>query len=168
MGAEPILEATYGDERAPDGLEQSLVPWLNSLIQGVIPHLQPMTGFKETEGTELAEPIYKMDFLDESETVRLRELSLEEDDVGRSKAGQMENGHMGDEGDQVAPVRVEDAEHDLAHQVWKPDDWGWVTLKVKERATGKDWWQDAREIELELEDKESYVSLDILHSLLLT
>jgi hypothetical protein len=134
-----------------------LVPWLKSLIEGVVPHLQPMTGFKETEGTELGEPIYKIDFLDEHDTVRLRELSLEEDDERGSGAEDKQKGSHDVRGDQVAPVRVEDAEHGQAHEVWKPDDWGWATLRVKERATVKDWWQDVREIELELEDKNLYV-----------
>lgn len=158
LGAEPILEATYGDERAPDGLEQSLVPWLESLIEGVIPHLQPVDGARETDRTELADPIYRVEFLHETELSRIEDLRLDEEEQYKrddKAAESLVNGHLhgknGDARNAAGPPLFGGS--DKSHQVWKPDDWGWATLWRKDRVTKKDWWQDVREIELELEDE---------------
>jgi hypothetical protein len=147
-----VLEAAYGDERAPDGLEQSLVPWLDSLMASFVPHLRQVAGAAETERTELGKPIYRLEWLDEVEKVSLEKLALEEQESCRKARGS--NGQHG-AGSEVAPVRVEDALHDNAHEVWKPDDWGWAVLRDRRRVTQEGWWQDVREIELEMEGAET-------------
>jgi sulfite reductase alpha subunit-like flavoprotein len=158
LGAEPILEATYGDERAPDGMEQAFVPWLESLMEGVIPHLLPVPRHVDTERTDLAEPIYRISFLDdEAVPNQLERLSLDEE--GRPKRNGGPNGDAEGVQGSIAPVRVEDAIHGQAHEMLKPDDWVWATLKRKERVTTQGWWQDVRQLELELEDSTAYVHL---------
>lgn len=140
-------------------MEQAFVPWLESLMEGVIPHLLPVPRHANTERTDLSEPIYRMSLLDdETHPTQLARLSLDEE--GRPKRNGGSNGDKEGVEGSIAPVRVEDATRGQAHEVLKPDDWVWATLQRKERVTAEGWWQDVRELELELEDSTEYVVLN--------
>jgi sulfite reductase alpha subunit-like flavoprotein len=56
---------------------------------------------------------------------------------------------------QSAPPRNVDEANGTELELLKPHDWTWSTLAKNTRITAKDWWQDVREIELDLEDIEA-------------
>jgi sulfite reductase alpha subunit-like flavoprotein len=56
---------------------------------------------------------------------------------------------------QSAPPRNVDEANGSELELLKPHDWMWATLAKNTRITAKDWWQDVREIELDLEDSEA-------------
>jgi sulfite reductase alpha subunit-like flavoprotein len=53
---------------------------------------------------------------------------------------------------QAAPPTKKDEANGQAIELLKPRDWAWATLVKNDKVTAQDWWQDVREIELELED----------------
>lgn len=163
LGAEPLIEATYSDERAPDGMEQTFLPWLESLAEVVTPYLQPPSiGSQERDRNDLGEPIYRIEFLESEDGGAQRRI---DDELPRRLNGIHMNGFSQGEGNasEVVPVRREDGLQSSRSSIWKPDDWGWATLRSMKRVTKQDWWQDVREIELELDDPDQ--SVFILHSI---
>ena len=56
---------------------------------------------------------------------------------------------------QSAPPRNVDEANGTELELLKPHDWTWATLGKNTRITAEDWWQDVREIELDLEDSEA-------------
>ena len=75
-------------------------------------------------------------------------MSLES--LGLNDAAALTNGHLSIE---TAPIRAIDAMKGVEGDLCKPDNWAWATLKKNQRVTRADWWQDVREIELEMDDK---------------
>jgi sulfite reductase alpha subunit-like flavoprotein len=53
---------------------------------------------------------------------------------------------------QSAPPRKADQENGRDLELLKPADWTWATLADNTRVTSDDWWQDVRQIELDLAD----------------
>lgn len=58
---------------------------------------------------------------------------------------------------QSAPPRHADEANGTESELelLKPHDWTWTTLGKNTRITAHDWWQDVREIELDLEDDDA-------------
>ncbi|KAG7530653.1 hypothetical protein FFLO_04879 [Filobasidium floriforme] len=109
----------WGDERAPDGLEETFLPWLARTMDIILPFLPPPSpAFVEYSRTDLPPPLYDIRFIDQE---------------AESSTAQLEG-----EVDALEPG------------------WEWATLKRNFRATGGNWWQDVREIDLTLESKTDY------------
>lgn len=101
----------------------------------MLPHLPPPhTTFEPISTTSLPPPIFALDYSSPS----LNGLSLDERANGKAA--------------QVAPARIVDQAHGAASTDLKPDDWSWARLTKNKRVTKEGWWQDVREIELEIED----------------
>lgn len=56
---------------------------------------------------------------------------------------------------QSAPPRHADEANGSELELLKPHDWTWARLAKNTRITANDWWQDVREIELDLEDAQA-------------
>lgn len=164
LGANPLIEPVFGDERAPDGLEETLGPWMAAAVAAVLPHLAPPpANFQEVSPTELPSPIYQISPVHRatnghSSTAK----GWDRQDIANRMESLALGGAEQDSGVSgtaisAAPAREEDALHG-ANGVWKPDDWQWATLRRNDRVTRGDWWQEVREFDFELDDKR-YVSL---------
>lgn len=138
LGANSLSEPVWGDERAPDGLEQSFLPWLKETVDLLVPHLEPMPGAIDIMEYDLPEPIYHLEWVHDLEA-----LSLEDTHRKASEGGKAE----------IIGSRQEDQDRH-AEGVYKPKDWKWARLRTNKRVTKEDWFQDVREIELELEDSD--------------
>ena len=105
------------------------MPWLQQTVDLVLPHLPtPLASFKEDPNTSLPPPIYNLEY---------------EPSIGKLtlNAEQTE-----------APTRMEDALNGVNQDDGKPQDWIWARLARNRRVTKEGWWQDVRDIELEIED----------------
>jgi hypothetical protein len=175
LGANPLIEPVFGDERAPDGLEETLVPWIKDTVDVVLPHLAPPPeGFQELATTDLPPPLYRIDYLDDhaggvkghaagyakvANDQNGTRAAPQEGDLEDSLASLHINGNSRTNGHDAltngtvsaAPTREADTPHGVGG-VWKPDDWQWATLRRNERVTREDWWQEVREFDFELDD----------------
>lgn len=145
LGARPMVEPAYGDERAPDGIEEQLVPWLKQTADTMSKWLEPVPGHVHRDITELDDPIYAFDWQDEERAVST--------DLKRLSLNGTENGlrprHNGSESDAIASGGP-DGKSGFCEGV-KPDGWVWARLRSNRRVTDAEWYQDVRDIELELE-----------------
>jgi hypothetical protein len=98
----------------------------------MLPHLPVEPSFVPRPTTALPDPIFRLDY-----TPAVSDLSLEDDQSDRAQL-------------EPAPTRVSDAVNGVQGDVVKPDDWLWATMTRNRRATKEDWWQEVREIDLEL------------------
>ncbi|ORX36114.1 NADPH-ferrihemo protein reductase [Kockovaella imperatae] len=139
LSAHLIGQPAWGDERAPDGLEETFLPWLEQTMDLMIPLLPAALKDVETApGTALPPPLYSIEF----EQGHLPDITaLEINGDGNEKCVI-----------EAAPVRSIDKNRGETSELSKPDDWGWATLSKNQRVTSRDWWQDVREIELDIED----------------
>lgn len=145
LGANALMEPSYSDERAPDGLEQSFLPWLKEVVSTISPYLEPIPNFVEIQETALPEPIYRIEWEEDVPSDQVEALKLSNGEMsGRSETEKI-------------PPRAIDRESRV-DDAWKPKDCKWARLRVNKRFTKPDWWQDVREIELEWENGDSYVS----------
>lgn len=118
----------WGDERAPDGIEETFIPWLKNTVDAMLPFLPPplaVSGkpFQPLPSTSLPPPLYAFD------PVTFKKSSA----PSRTDS-------------QVSATTTTAAEEEL-----NPG-WSWASLQRNERVTDPDWWQDVREVELDLED----------------
>ncbi|KAJ9101001.1 hypothetical protein QFC20_005285 [Naganishia adeliensis] len=125
----------WGDERAPDGLEETFLPWLERTTGAMLPLLDPPPPitFKPAPITALPPPLYYLDMVTPSTTLS----------VANS------NGHVTAEKKQVGDS-LEDGD-----DVLEPG-WVWTRLKRNKRVTAEGWFQDVREIHLEMEQPLEY------------
>lgn len=112
--------------------EETFLPWLKNTVEVMLPHLPAEPSFIARPATAIPDPIYSLDY-----TPEVSDLSLS-DNSTRDR-------HV-----EPAPTRIEDAGNGVAGTAEKPDDWLWATLRRNKRVTKDDWWQEVREIELEL------------------
>lgn len=113
--------------------EETFLPWLKNTVDVMLPHLPVEPSFTARPATAIPGPIYSLDY-----TPEVSDLSLSDSPVGHQPV-------------EPAPTRVEDAANGVTGDAEKPDDWLWATLRRNKRVTKDDWWQEVREIELELE-----------------
>ena len=114
-------------------IEETFGPWLQQTINLMLPHLPPPpSDFAERPVTALPPPIYTLD-----PEPSLENLSLNDSVNGDYKA---------------TMVKQKDLARSVVPNETKPDDWVWARLTRNKRVTKADWWQDVREIELEIED----------------
>ncbi|ORY24115.1 putative NADPH-ferrihemo protein reductase [Naematelia encephala] len=135
LGANRLVEPAWGDERAPDGIEQAFLPWLKETVNTMIPHLPSLSpNFMPIDTTALPPPIFTL--RSTAEEPPLHGLSISSDSPST----------------QAVPARAKDTTNGHSHEPSKPDDWYWTRLTRNSRVTQEGWWQDVREIELEYED----------------
>ena len=103
---------------------------------------RPSDGFIPQAPEAIPFPIYAVDFEDPVE------LNLELLELDRET--KLSNGHTPP---QTAPIRSSDSAKSVRGDSYKPNDWAWAILRKNQRVTKTNWWQDVREIELELEDE---------------
>ncbi|WWC87379.1 NADPH-dependent diflavin oxidoreductase 1 [Kwoniella dendrophila CBS 6074] len=142
LGANKLCDYGWGDERSPNGIEDAFIPWLQQTLDTFLPYLPVPPDYRPISITDLPPPIYSL--TPAASSSRSTELDIPLNKLSISP--NTTNGH-------VAPTRVEDTLRQEEHGIIKPDDWVWVTLKKNDRVTKEDWWQDVREIEFDLEDK---------------
>lgn len=118
-------------------IEETLLPWLAKTLETFVPYL-PGPSTPPLGSTELPPPIYRLEPVDEA-AVSLDSLSLD-DENGEVYADVPEEYRSQSKAARAARARV-----------YHPPGWGWATLSKNQRVTSKDWFQDVREIELELE-----------------
>lgn len=119
---------------------------MKETVEIILPHLEPPLSFSDRSATDLDEPIFKIDLVGESQNDLAGSLeSLCIDGHGKSN-GKMEESRVAT----AAPIREEDTANGVGGW-WKPDDWTWATVKRNHRVTRADWWQEVREVELDLE-----------------
>lgn len=146
LGAHKVAEEGWGDERAPDGTEQAFRPWLRNVVEvfkGLVPGPQEALW----EEWEVPPPLYRLESLSGGAIAE----GLEADLHGLAVSPARSNGYH-----TTAPLRREDHLNPKQNgsAVWKPPNWGWAKLVKIERVTAEDWWQDVRQIELEVHDAE--------------
>lgn len=100
----------WGDERAPEGIEETFVPWLDRTVDSMLAFLPIASSSKTLSATDLPPPLYSLE---------------------------------------PVPSTIDDA-NGLPDRLDRG--WHWATLQKNARVTSDDWWQDVREVELELED----------------
>ncbi|KAL7425065.1 NAPDH-dependent diflavin reductase [Cryptotrichosporon argae] len=66
LGAHKLVESIWGDERAPDGYEETFVPWLKQILDTVLPYLPIALASTSLKATELPPPIFRLKSLDAS------------------------------------------------------------------------------------------------------
>ncbi|WOO77724.1 NADPH-dependent diflavin oxidoreductase 1 [Vanrija pseudolonga] len=118
LGAHALTEPGWGDERAPDGLEQDFLPWLERTVAAFLPYL-PGPSTPPLPNTALPPPIYG--FEDPSDS-----------DVDLSR------------------LAISDK---AAVEPFAPEGWLKATIRRNKRVTKDDWWQDVREVDLELQGR---------------
>ncbi|WVO15705.1 NADPH-dependent diflavin oxidoreductase 1 [Cryptococcus depauperatus] len=145
LGASQLGEPAWGDERSPNGIEDAFLPWLKSTLDLFLPYLPPTRpGPSEISAMDLPPPIYRLK--------PVKENLAEDISFDRLSLSTTSNGHS-----TTAPARIIDqGENRMLRQTRELNDWTWVTLKKHNRVTSQGWWQDVREIELELEDSLNY------------
>lgn len=116
-------------------IEEAFLPWLKQTVDLMVPHLPPISDdFDVQPSTSLPPPIFAFDYVSPSfDSLRVSE--------------------QADSHDQVAPSRAADEMDGVGSSSMKPDDWMWSRLTRNKRVTKDGWWQDVREIELEIEDE---------------
>lgn len=123
-------------------LEETFRPWLQQTLDAMLPLLPTIAGFVEPiPSTSLPPPLYAMDY-QQPLNGTFDKLKLYSNGVDTPTPPQS------------APARKGDQDNGHGSQPLKPDDWIWANLVKNRRVTAEDWWQDVREIELELEDEE--------------
>jgi sulfite reductase alpha subunit-like flavoprotein len=124
-------------------IEDTFVPWLQQTLDLMLP-LLPTTeaDFSSRSALDVPSALYDMEPIalnGDFEKLRLHS-----------------NGTDAEVPPQSAPPRNLDEADGSELELLKPHDWTWVTLAKNMRITAKDWWQDVREIELNLEDSGSW------------
>lgn len=106
----------------------------------MLPLLPAVPGFIEpTPSTDLPLSLYSMDYQSLNGTFDRLKLHS--------------NGADTPTPPQSAPARKVDQVNGHGSEPIKPDDWIWARLVKNQRVTADGWWQDVREIELQLEDR---------------
>lgn len=121
-------------------MEDTFVPWLQQTLDLMLPLLPTIEAdFEPLSSTDLPAPLYRY------EPVQL--------DGAFNKLRLHNNGTNASAPPQSAPPRKGDQEHGNGLGLLKPEDWVWAKLIDNTRITSSDWWQDVRQIELDLEDE---------------
>lgn len=107
----------------------------------MLPLLPPVPGYLEPlPSTDLPPPLYTMDFQHLNGTF--------------DKLRLHSNGADTSTPPQSAPSRKADQINGNGVAALKPDDWIWAKLVKNQRVTADGWWQDVREIQLDIEDED--------------
>jgi sulfite reductase alpha subunit-like flavoprotein len=156
LGAEMLGEPMWGDERAPNGyavslrisiklttrIEDTFVPWLQQTLDLMLPLLPTVEpDFSVRNALDVPSALY--DIVPTSLNGALEKLRLHS------------NGTDAEAPPQSAPPRNVDEANGSELELLKPQDWTWTKLVKNTRITAENWWQDVREIELDLEDSEA-------------
>jgi hypothetical protein len=108
----------------------------------MLPYLPVIEGFVPSPNTSLPPPIYRLEPVEPVTNGALEKLS-----VSKSGNKSTTNGQI------PAPLRaIDELNGHNDPGGWKPDDWIWAKLVENKRMTQDGWWQDVREIELEIDD----------------
>ncbi|CAK9784196.1 riboflavin synthase domain-like protein [Cutaneotrichosporon oleaginosum] len=146
LGAQSLVEPAWGDERAPDGIEETLLPWLERTLAAIVPYL-PGPSCAPRPDTELPPPIYRLEPVEDADVAKaLDRLHLASADPSDSKAEYTDIPPADSRNGSEANGITESARA----MVYHPAGWQWATLSRNKRVTAPDWWQDVREVELEL------------------
>ncbi|EIW68114.1 NADPH-ferrihemoprotein reductase [Tremella mesenterica] len=159
LGANRISEPAWGDERAPDGIEQAFQPWLKGTLEAILPHLQLQPDHRVQDIHSLPPPLY---ILEPALSARMSNLDLNSDQHSTQSQQQPPSSHSHSKavnGHVAGPVREIDSNGVKSRsksvgeeEIWKPPGWFWAKLTKNTKVTKEGWWQDVREIEFDLED----------------
>lgn len=119
-------------------IEESLLPWLEKTLAAFVPYL-PGPCSPPLAASDLPPPIYRLEPVSDIEAA-LGSVSID-GDSGPCYADIPDK--YRDENPIVSAARA---------RVYHPPGWGWAVLGKNRRVTAQGWFQDVREIELELED----------------
>lgn len=128
-------------------IEETFLPWLERTLAAIVPYL-PGPSCAPRPDTELPPPIYRLEPVEDTDVAsaldRLRLAGEERNDSNAEytdipPAGARTNGSEAN--GIIKSARA---------MVYHPAGWQWATLKRSKRVTASDWWQDVREVELEL------------------
>ncbi|KAJ9113897.1 hypothetical protein QFC19_000091 [Naganishia cerealis] len=119
----------WGDERAPEGYEETFLPWLDRTTSAMLPmlHPPPPATLQVPPTTSLPPPLYRICKVSHTASVP----SVKGNGVHDSQKNMGESLSSGD--DELEPG------------------WIWTRLGWNKRVTDEGWFQDVREIHLELE-----------------
>jgi sulfite reductase alpha subunit-like flavoprotein len=116
------------------------VPWLQQTLDIMLPLLPAAEpDHRPRSNIEPPAPLFRM------ENVQL--------DGAFDKLRLYNNGTDASVPPQSAPPRKGDQETGHELKLLKPEDWAWAKLVDNTRVTSSDWWQDVRQIELDLENE---------------
>lgn len=124
-------------------MEETFKPWLQQTLGLMLPLLPVAADYTEAPPvTDLPPPLYAMQ-TKESLNGSFDQLRLHNNGIDNLSAPP-----------QAAPARKMDQVNGHGSEPLKPDDWIWACLVKNERVTTVDWWQDVRNIELDIEDRD--------------
>ncbi|GAA5889058.1 hypothetical protein JCM16303_002173 [Sporobolomyces ruberrimus] len=121
LGAREIIQRGEGDDQNEFGVESTFPAWSKKLFERLQAAFPPPPGFKPLSSDSLPPPSVTLEPVASTST-------LSEATVDSSRSRMIGN----------------------AGWKWAPD-CVWARLVKNERTTAKDWWQDVREIEIEVE-----------------
>jgi hypothetical protein len=134
--------ATMVMVRLTVSIEDTFVPWLQQTLDLMLPLLPTVdSDFKPQSELDVPRALYTMDPIALNGTFEKLRLHS--------------NGTNVETPPQSAPPRNLDEVNGSELELLKPHDWTWATLAKNTRITAKDWWQDVREIELDIEDAQA-------------
>jgi sulfite reductase alpha subunit-like flavoprotein len=150
LGATALVEPAWGDERAPEGYEETFVPWLKRTLEVVVPYLLgPSTA--PLEDTELPPPLYVFGYTGRSADAAAESAQTAAEAEAEDTSATLAALSLYDSDNNVAgPSSTSRASSSTAYA---PPGWKWATLTTARRLTPKEWWQDVREFELELDSE---------------
>ncbi|GAA5911939.1 NAPDH-dependent diflavin reductase [Sporobolomyces salmoneus] len=137
LGAREVVERGEGDDQNEFGVESTFPQWSNKLFERLQTIFPPPLGFKPLDDASLPPPSVVFEDAT-SASLSLKSSALDSGSTSKEYSGECR--------------ALEWAE-----------DCKWARLSRNERVTRKDWWQDVREIEIEVEDQAfSYTPGDVL------
>lgn len=136
MGELSCHQLRSGANLVTERLEETFVPWLERTTAAMIPLLHPPISreYQAPPIIALPQPLYRLENVTSAATIP----------VSTS------------DGTATAHKKQVKASFQDGDDVLEPG-WVWTTLKRNKRVTAEGWFQDVREIELELEEPFEYV-----------
>lgn len=132
-------------EKAHARIEETLLPWLERTLAAIVPYL-PGPSCGPRPETELPPPIYRLEPVEDGDVSKaLDRLHLDAKERSDSKAEYTDIPPGGTNGSEANGIT-----QSARAMVYHPAGWQWATLTRNKRVTAPDWWQDVREVELEL------------------
>lgn len=132
-----------------NSIEESLLPWLEGTLAAMVPYL-PGPSCTQLADTDLPPPIYRLGPVEGADVESaLDHLHLTNEHQSDANAEYTDIPVAADGG--TSGSESNDITKSARAMVYHPAGWNWATLTRNQRVTSPDWWQDVREVELELE-----------------